>query len=140
MGSFFKFGQAVPEIFEFQCSKKWGSFRQDLGGTYMSKMGPERKFLKAFLQFSGNKTLITLSKMTQNLKIRAQLFDTKFYGAWDEKNVRSQSFDIWPLGPKNQFSTIWAQSYWQRTNQAILIKNPSSNFHKVDLIFSRIIR
>ena len=104
MGSFFKFGQAVPEIFEFQCSKKWGSFRQDLGGTYMSKMGPERKFLKAFLQFSGNKTLITLSKMSQNLKIRAQLFDTKFYGAWDEKNFRSKALTFGLWGPKTSLA------------------------------------
>ena len=30
MGSLFKFGEAVPGIFEFYCTKKWGFFRQDL--------------------------------------------------------------------------------------------------------------
>ena len=55
MGSFFKFGQAVLEIFEFYCSKKQGFFRQDLEGTYISEMAPKRWFFKGFLQFSGNK-------------------------------------------------------------------------------------
>ena len=41
MGSFLKFGQVVPEIFEFQCSKKWGFLRQDLEGTYLSEMAPK---------------------------------------------------------------------------------------------------
>ena len=36
MGSFFKFGQVVPAIIEFQCSKNRGFFRQDLEGTYIS--------------------------------------------------------------------------------------------------------
>ena len=30
-------------------------FLQDLEGTYISEMGPKRKFLEAFLQLSGNK-------------------------------------------------------------------------------------
>ena len=51
MGSFFKFGQAAPEIFEFYCSKN-GLF---LDKTYMSEMAPEIRFMKAFLQFFGNK-------------------------------------------------------------------------------------
>ena len=44
MGSFFKFGQAVLEIFEFYCSKKQGFFRQDLEGTYISEMAPKDDF------------------------------------------------------------------------------------------------
>ena len=55
MASFFKFGQAVPEIFEFLCSKKRGSFRQDLEGTYISEIALKRRFLKDFLQFPANK-------------------------------------------------------------------------------------
>ena len=55
MGSFFKFGQVAPGIFEFQCFKKTGLFRQDLERTYISEMAQKRRFLKAFLQFSGNK-------------------------------------------------------------------------------------
>ena len=34
MGSFFKFGLVVPEIFQFQCSKNLVIFRQDLEGTW----------------------------------------------------------------------------------------------------------
>ena len=48
MGSFFKFGQVVPEIFEFLCSKKRCFFRQALEGTYLSEMVPESRFLKGF--------------------------------------------------------------------------------------------
>ena len=46
MGSFLKFGVAVPEILAFWCSKKWGFFRQDLEGTYLSEMASRRRFLK----------------------------------------------------------------------------------------------
>ena len=51
MGSFFKFGQAAPEIFEF----KWVFFRQDLEGTYVSEMAPKKKIFEGFLQFSWKK-------------------------------------------------------------------------------------
>ena len=33
MGSFLKFGQVVPEILAFECSKKRGFFQQDLEGS-----------------------------------------------------------------------------------------------------------
>ena len=36
MGSFFKFGQAVPEIFEFEYSKKGVIFRDDLKGRELT--------------------------------------------------------------------------------------------------------
>ena len=52
MGSFFKFGQAAPEIFEF----KWVFFRQELEGTYVSEMAPKRRFLKGFCNFLGMNT------------------------------------------------------------------------------------
>ena len=48
MGLFFKFGQAVLEIFEFKCFKKGGFFRQDLEGTYKPGMAPKRGFLIGF--------------------------------------------------------------------------------------------
>ena len=54
MDSFFKFGQVVPEIFEF-FSKNWVLFRQDLEETYISEIARKIRFLKGFLQFSGNK-------------------------------------------------------------------------------------
>ena len=71
-------------------------------------MAPKRRFLKGFLQFSGNKHSLTLSKMTQNLKIRAYLIQNfmeldrkKFsdpkaltFGAWGLKTSLGQ------LGPK----------------------------------------
>ena len=54
MSLFFKFGQAAvpPEVVGFLCWKKGFFFRQDLKGTYISRMAPKREF---FLQFSGNK-------------------------------------------------------------------------------------
>ena len=52
MGSFLKFGQAAPEIFEF----KRGFFRQDLEGTYVSEMASKRRFLKGFCNFLGINT------------------------------------------------------------------------------------
>ena len=51
MDSFFKFGQAVPEIFEL-FSKNWVFFRQDLEETYISEIARKIRFLKGFLQFS----------------------------------------------------------------------------------------
>ena len=48
MGSFFTFGRAVPEIFEFECLKKGCFFGQDLEGTYASEMAPKGRFLKSF--------------------------------------------------------------------------------------------
>ena len=55
MGLFFKFGQTVPEIFEYWCSKKSDFFRQDLEGTYISGMASKWIFLMFILQFSGNR-------------------------------------------------------------------------------------
>ena len=54
MGSFFKFGQAVLEIWielNFSAPKKQGFLRQE-EISYISEMAPERKFLKPFIQFS----------------------------------------------------------------------------------------
>ena len=49
MSLFFKFGQAAvpPEVVGFLCWKKGFFFRQDLKGTYISRMAPKREF---FLQ------------------------------------------------------------------------------------------
>ena len=57
MGSFFKSGQVVPEIFEFNAQKRQ-FFGQDLEGTYMSEMSSKRRFLKGFFcNFLGINTL-----------------------------------------------------------------------------------
>ena len=51
MGLFFKFGQAVAEIFGFLCLKK-GFFRQDLEQTYMSGMAPKSGSFCNFLEIN----------------------------------------------------------------------------------------
>ena len=70
----------------------------DLERSYISEMAPKRRSLMGFLQFLGNK-LITLSKVTQSLKLRAcfmqnfmeldmkKLLDPKAvtFGVWDLK-------------------------------------------------------
>ena len=101
MGSFFKFGQAVLEIFEFYCSKKQGFFRQDLEGTYISEMAPKDDFWRVFCNFLG---INTHNLVKNDLKLKNKsLFEAKFYRAWHEKIHRSQSSDIWSLGlgPRN---------------------------------------
>ena len=40
--------------------QKWGFFRQDLKETYIFEMAPKWRFLKAFLQFPGNKHSLCL--------------------------------------------------------------------------------
>ena len=49
MGLFFKFSQAVLEIFEFLGSKKWVFLDKTLEGTYIPDMGPERRFFCKFM-------------------------------------------------------------------------------------------
>ena len=72
--------------------------------------------------------------MTQNLKIRAYLMQN--FMELDIKKIsdhKALTFDIWGLKPNlGQFGP--------KTFGKGLIENPSSNFHKQDLIFSRIIR
>ena len=63
----------------------------------MSEMAPKR-FLKDFLQLSGNKHRITLSKMTQNLKAKAYFMqnimelDMKKFS-----NSKALTFEVWGL-------------------------------------------
>ena len=53
--------------------QKIGFVRQNLEGTYLSEMAPKSRFLKGFFAIFWEKTLITLSKKIQNLKVRAYL-------------------------------------------------------------------
>ena len=54
--------------------QKTGFFKPDLEGTYIPEMAPTVRFLKVFIfAFFLEEALITLSKMTQNFKIRAYL-------------------------------------------------------------------
>ena len=93
MDSFFKFGQAVPEIFEL-FSKNWVFFRQDLEETYISEIARKIRFLKGFLQFSG---INTHSFVKNDRKFgNKSLFDAKFYGVQHENFFRSHSsFWVW---------------------------------------------
>ena len=76
--------------------------------------------------------------MTQNLKIRAYLMQ-KFMEL-DMKKVsdpKALTFGVWGLKPNlGQFGP---KTFGKGLIKP-LVENPSSNFHKQDLIFSRIIR
>ena len=141
MGSFFKFGQAVPEIFEFEYSKKGVIFRDDLKGRELTYLKWHQK--EDFWRVSCN----FLAKNTHNVvkddpKFEYKsLFDAKFYGAWQKKIKisRSQGSDIWGLGSKNLLRVIGSKAFSKGLIKS-LVENPSCNFHKQDLIFSRIMR
>ena len=113
MGLCFKFDQVVPEIFEFQHTKKGAIFRQDLGETYISGMAPKRRILEGVLPFSGKKLFVK-----SDVKISA-CFMQNFMKLDMKKKIGSQSCDIWGLGPQNQFRAIWAKSLCQNTYQAV---------------------
>ena len=101
---FFKFGQAVPEIFKFYCSKKEGFFRQDLEGTYISGWnGTKKRFLMVFFCNFLEINTHTLSKMTQNLKISA-CFMQNFMELYLKKNLdlKAVTFAVWGLK-----TTLW---------------------------------
>ena len=76
--------------------------------------------------------------MTQNLKIRAYLMQN--FMELDMKNIsdpKTLIFGIWGLKPNlGQFGP----KIFDKGLIKPLVENPSSSFHKQDLIFSRIIR
>ena len=79
MGSFFKFGQAVPEIFELYCSKNRGLFRQDLRELTYIKGTKKKIFDGFFCNFLG---ISTYKFVKNDPKFENKsLFDAKFYGA-----------------------------------------------------------
>ena len=95
MGLFFKFG--LRRYLNFFAPRK-GVFLDKISRE-LSGMAPKRRFLIGFLQFSGKKTLITLSKMTQNLKVKAcfmqNIMELDIRKLLNPKAVTSG------LGPKN---------------------------------------
>ena len=99
MGLFFGFGQVIPEIFEFQCSKKGCFFRQDLKRTIWN--GTKNKIFDRFFTILWEKKLITLSKMTQNLKINACFMQNIM--ELDMKKL---------LDPKAVTSGVWGLKTW----------------------------
>ena len=48
MGLLFKFGQAVPEIFAFQYSKKGGFCGQELKGNFILGVAPKTELFDGF--------------------------------------------------------------------------------------------
>ena len=79
MNSFLKFGQAVPEIFEFKCFKKRGFFKQNLEETYNLKWRQKETFLRLLSNFLG----INTHKFVKNDPKfeNKSLFDAKRYEA-----------------------------------------------------------
>ena len=76
--------------------------------------------------------------MTQNLKIRAYLMQN--FMELDMKKIsdpKALTFGVWGLKPNlGQFGP---KTFGKGLIKP-LVENPSSNFHKQDLIFSRIMR
>ena len=80
MGSVFKFGEAVLEMFEFQCSKKWFFLDKDLKGTYTSfEIAPKKKIFKVcFCSFWRTNTR-NFHKIDPKFENKS-LFNAKCYG------------------------------------------------------------
>ena len=96
----------------------WTRLRGKLA-SYMTEMAPKRRFLKGFFcNFLGIDThsFVKIGSKFEN----KSLIYAKLYEAWHEKVFRSQSSNIWGLGPKNYSRAIWTQSLSQRTYQAII--------------------
>ena len=75
MGSFFKFDQAVPEIFQFSCSKKQVFLDKTWEGTYIPEMAPKRRVFWKFLGINTHYFVKNDPKFENK-----GLFDAKFYG------------------------------------------------------------
>ena len=76
MGLFFKFGQAVLEIFEFSCSKEGVFLDKTEEGTYLPDMAPKRRFFCKFLGINTHNFV----KNYPNFESKG-LFDVKLYGS-----------------------------------------------------------
>ena len=59
-------------------------------------MAPKRKFFYKFLGINTHNFV----KNDSNFEFKG-LFGAKCYGTWHEKIFRSQSSDVWALGPEN---------------------------------------
>ena len=110
MGFLFTFGQAVPKIFTFQCSKKGVYCGQKLKGTFILGLAPKTIFY-AFCSFLD----INPHKVVKNYPIfkNKALIQAKFYQVLKEILFIWQKSSLWCLGPKNQFWANWAQKTCQ---------------------------
>ena len=97
MGSFFKFGQAVPEILNFSAPKI---------GVFLDKTYRELTYLKwhqkedFWMLFCNFLEINTHNFVKNDLKFESKsLFDAKFYGVYMKKilNPKSLIFGIWRL-------------------------------------------
>ena len=82
--------------------------------------------------------LITLSTMTQNLKIRAYMM--QYFMELDMKKFsdpKARTFGVWGL--KTSLGQFGPNVFGKGFIKA-LVENLGSNFHKQDFIFSRIMR
>ena len=138
MGSFSKFSQAIPEIFELQCSKKRNFLRQGLEVIYVFEMASKIKFLMFFFCNFLEINTHDFVKIDPNLKIRAYLM--QHFMEFDMKKLsdpKTLTFGVWDLKTSlGQFGPI----VFGKGLIKQVVKKPSSNFHKQDLILSRIMR
>ena len=111
MGLLLKFGQAVPEIFTFSCSKKGDFCGQKFKGTLQEWY--QKQFFMLFCSFLD----INPHNFVKNHPIFKNkcLFYAKFYRVLKEILFIWQKCSLWGLGPKNDFWANWAQ----KTQQAI---------------------
>ena len=110
----------------------WPRLKREL--TYL-KWHQKRIFEGLFAIF-WEYTLITLSKITQNLKIRAYLKQN--FMELDIKKIadlKTLTFGVWGL--KTSLGQFGPKAFGRGLIKP-LVKNPGSNFHKQDPIFSRI--
>ena len=99
-------------------------------------MTPKRKFLKGFFADFWEYILRTLSKKPQNLKTRAYLMQN--FMELDMKkflDLKAMTFGVWGL--KTSLGQFGHKAFGKGLIKA-LVENLGSNFHKQDLIFSRI--
>ena len=100
----------------------------------MSEMAPRFTAFCNFLRI----TTKTLSKKIQKLKIRAHLMQN--FMEHDMKKLldpKALTFGVWSL--KTSLGQFGPKAFGKRLIKP-LFENPSSNFHKQGLIFSRILR
>ena len=131
MSLFFDFDQAVLEIFDSLCSKKWEFFRQDLKRTHLSRIAPKRRFLMGSFNFLG---ISTNNFVKNDAKFENKdFFMQNFLKLYMRKflDPKAVTFDVWGL------KTSLGQFGPKRCIMPYVWK-PGSSFQKHDPIFSTI--
>ena len=127
MGLLFKFRQAVPEIFAFQCSRKGVFVHQSQRRTSYKEWHQEHNFLCFFCSFLG----INLHNFVKNYPIfkNNSLFYANFYRVLQEILFMWQKSSLWGLGSKNQFWASWAQKTYQAISPEPWIQFSQTRLH-----------